>query len=145
MANINYDYEKFYSRGTQAYEVEALPLPERLPTVKPATRPRRRQNQQPQEAEKVIVKMGIHINTIILIGLAFLCAFALVYFSAAVQQNNRQIRVVTQQTASVQSEAMGVRSVINETHNLSEVEAAAERLGFARPQAHQQVRVYVSR
>ena len=139
MANV--DYGKYYSRGAHAYDVPARALPKRTPQPKPQVTPRKKR--QPERS--IVIKMGISKYTLLLLMAIFACAFMAVYYVAAVQYNNRQIRIVRSEITETQRQITNTRSVINGSYNLAEVEAAAERLGLARPEPHQQIRVYLSR
>ena len=143
MANRAYKSDwDYYSHGSHAYDVATVPLSTPqvvVPKPKRAVRPKR------QAVEEVIVKKGISLYTIAIIGIVFACAFAAVYFGAEVQYNNRQARLVRQEIVETQRQISTTRSVINSSFNLAEVEALAERFGLARPEPHQQIRVYIPR
>jgi len=143
-------YEKkwdYYSHGSNAYDVATAPA--RQPQIAPkpgrTPRPERAPRQKRQVAESIFVKKGMSLYTFAIIAILFVCAFASVYYGAEVQYNNRQTRLVRTEITETQRQITNTRSIIDGSYNLAEVEVAAERLGLARPQPHQQIRVYIPR
>jgi hypothetical protein len=142
--NIYRDNRSYYSKYSHAYNIPAYtpPMPAARPepfrgtVVRPAARPER----------KVVVKQKMAISrlTYVFILLVVVCAFANVYFIAAIQGNNREIRQISSERADVRRQTLTERSIINESYNLAELDEMAPKLGLAKPAPHQEIRVYVT-
>ena len=138
--------EKYYF-----HNAGALPSRAPEPIEQRPTRPNRKKvdiivtPKSDEPAANITVKRGTSFLTIALVMVLVLCALAAVNYVSAVQSYNRDIRLTQNERANTRSATANMRSILNESYNLSEVEEMAPRLGLARPMPHQEVRVYIRR
>jgi hypothetical protein len=127
----------YYSHESHAYNIP-IPAPEVMPEVEI--------KQKPKAMEEVVVrqKEGISVLTYLLVFMIAACAFATVYYVAAIQGNAREIRQIRAERVEVRRLTLMAASVLKESYNIAEVEEMAPRFGLAMPAPHQEIRIYVT-